>query len=494
MVTRRAILTGGSAFVAAAQWVSARAQPALYVRQSLATLVRQRSPRLDALRRGVDAMMRLPTWDKRNWWFQANIFAVADAQVPPEMRPFAARFFNASPFANYFVPTWRRMYLYHVERILRALSGDPGLTLPYWSYDDPQNSQVPTPFQPDRTEVAVSTPVNAYARRNPLARALRHPAVDLGIAELRPDIARQCAGLAQLDVFASTDAAAPNASFGGMVARLPREQLGIGGLEAVNNAVHGMVGLGTGDMASPLTAARDPLFLCHLANIDRLWTKWIDPARTRELPTQDATWMNATYPFINEAGQETQISAAYAVDNQYQLYYRYEDEPERPRQYLFNPGSGRARLVGDNAPAARVVARAPATTITARETHAALAPLAAMSVNELQTSRLSLVVRGAAAADRCPPYAVRIAAGTAAPLDIGMLALFGAPTAASGGGLNFTFDITSLVLRLSRTPGFDPGKFTAVFVRRGLIDASGQDIVANDGVPLRIGAVELVKT
>jgi hypothetical protein len=140
-----------------------------------------------------------------------------------------------------------------------------------------------------------------------------------------------------------------------------------------------------------------------------------------------------------------------------------------------------------------VIARAPATTIMARETRVALAPLAAMSVNDLQTSRLSLVVRGAAAGDRCPPYGVRIAAGTAAPLDAGMLALFGGSGAPTGGGLSFTFDVTPAVLRLTRAPGFDPGKFTAVFVRRGLIDASGQDIVANDGVPLRVGAVELVR-
>jgi hypothetical protein len=492
MTTRRDLLAGGAALALAAPFQPARAQPALYVRQSIATLVRERSPRLESFRRGVDAMMRLPTWDKRNWWFQANIFGVAAAQVPPEMQTFAGRFFNASPFANYFVLSWRRMQLYYFERILRALSGDPGLTLPYWSYDDPQQSRVPAPFLPDLDETAAAKPVSPYARRNALARAIRHPAVDLGIVELRLDLAQQCAALANLDAFATTDAAMASRSLGGPVARLPQDRVGIGGLEAVNNMVHGAVGLGVGDLASPLTAARDPLFWCHLANIDRLWAKWIDPARGRELPSHDIAWTNATYTFIDETGREAQISAAYVIDHQYQLYYRYEDEAERPSQYLFNPGTGRARLAAGDAPAVQIAARAAATVVSARATHVPLASVAALNTNDLQTGRFRLVIRGASAGDRCPPYSVQIAAGTAAPVEVGMLALFG-PSTPGAHGLAFAYDVTAAVLRLTRTPGFDPGKFATAFVRRGMIDASGQDAVANDGVPLRLGGIELQK-
>jgi tyrosinase-like protein len=36
-----------------------------------------------------------------------------------------------------------------------------------------------------------------------------------------------------------------------------------------------------GDLGSPATAARDPIFWLHHANIDRLWVRWTDPARGR---------------------------------------------------------------------------------------------------------------------------------------------------------------------------------------------------------------------
>src|SRR5215207_1282177 len=218
-VSRRTLVSGGGA-VAIAAAVPARrtsAQPALYVRQSIAVLMREQSPRIASFRRGVDAMMRLPTWDKRNWWFQANMHGVAADQIPPEMAGSAERYFSKCPHRTYFFLAWNRMYVYFFERILRALSGDPRLTLPYWAYDDPQQLRLPPAFLPDADELETGSPAaaNPYARRNPLARAIRPSALDRGVAGLRPDLARQLGEAMALATFATTNRAEANQAFGG---------------------------------------------------------------------------------------------------------------------------------------------------------------------------------------------------------------------------------------------------------------------------------------
>ena len=41
--------------------------------------------------------------------------------------------------------TWHRMYVYYFEQVLRAASGDPNLTLPYWDYET--NGQIPAVYR-----------------------------------------------------------------------------------------------------------------------------------------------------------------------------------------------------------------------------------------------------------------------------------------------------------------------------------------------------------
>src|SRR6266513_2498576 len=65
------------------------------------------------------------------------------------------------------------VYLHFFERIARKASGDPDFVLPYWSYDDPAQSSLPTAFLPDDDEFKKGDKeaVPPLSRRNPLARA-----------------------------------------------------------------------------------------------------------------------------------------------------------------------------------------------------------------------------------------------------------------------------------------------------------------------------------
>ena len=174
MLSRRRFTRGGAALAAAAilRGRSAHAQGTLQVRRSIGDLIRENSPMIDSLRRGVDVMMQRPMTDKTSWLFQAAIHDIADEEITDPLKPLA-HYWQQCPHRNYFFLNWHRMYLYYFERILRKASGDPDLALPYWRYEDPQQASLPAAFAPDGDELTANPPVPPARRRNPLARANR---------------------------------------------------------------------------------------------------------------------------------------------------------------------------------------------------------------------------------------------------------------------------------------------------------------------------------
>jgi hypothetical protein len=509
--TRRNVLAGGAALTAAAaspvhaqtrrqqqpaprQQQPAQPQPQqanLYIRESIATHIKFKTPQLESFRRGVDAMMRLPSWDKRSWWFQAYLHGVVANQVPPEMQAFVGPYFNKSPTRNYFFLAWNRMHLYFFERILRAGSGDPAFSIPYWAFEDPAQSRVPAVFLPDADEVALGQ-AGVYARRNALARALRHSQIDRGLAGLRPEIARRFEAALRVGGFSTREQAAAGQSFGGMVVQNPQEGTGIGAAEAVANEVHDALGLFGGDLGSVLTAARDPLFWCIRANIDRLWTKWTNPALGRDPPTRDSYWMNTIFTFVDENGQDVRVAGWHIADPQFQLRYRYEDETARPAQFNFG------EVIPPRTPPrpSTVLARIGEARFAGRDLRAVFPAVANLTMTDVRSSDFRVVVRDVTAPDRTSPYDVYLGAGTAAPIPVGTLALFGGGRAArptAAGPISMTFDATAAIQQLARSAGAALTGLGVIVVRRGLADASGQELVSVDPDAPRVGAIELVR-
>ena len=93
-----------------------------------------------------------------------------------------------------------------------------------------------------------------------------------------------------------------------------------------HNVVHSALG---GLMGDPDTAAQDPIFWLHHANIDRLWNQWIEQGGGRADPT-DAAWLNTTFTFYDEAGHAVYLTGAEIVNSVSQLNYRYDDDPPPP--------------------------------------------------------------------------------------------------------------------------------------------------------------------
>ena len=80
----------------------------------------------------------------------------------------------------------------------------------------------------------------------------------------------------------------------------------------------------------------DPVFWLHHANIDRLWVRWTDPARGRLPPVDDDVWMKTRFNFVDEDGKDRVLTGEDVLDTQFQLGYRYDDDPVRPSRLELN--------------------------------------------------------------------------------------------------------------------------------------------------------------
>jgi tyrosinase len=120
--TRRKLLTGVGVAAAATQlpFTPARAA-AKYMRHNVTSAAGQRM--LSSYAKGVEAMLKLPADDPRNWFRNAFIHLMD------------------CPHGNLWFYVWHRGYLGHVERTIRELSGDSSFALPYWDWT--QLPQIP---------------------------------------------------------------------------------------------------------------------------------------------------------------------------------------------------------------------------------------------------------------------------------------------------------------------------------------------------------------
>jgi tyrosinase len=205
------------------------------------------------------------------------------------------------------------MYLYFFEKIVRAQviadGGPADWALPYWNYDGgASQNQIPFAFR---------SPTKMNGAANALYVGKRNTSVNNG------------GGLSSLITTPAFALSRPlftgKTEFGGGI---PSIQLPFvdqtGRLEQTpHNDVHNTIG---GLMGAPETAAMDPIFWLHHANIDRIWWLW---QKSHKNPT-DPTWLNTPFEFVNETGALANLTAADVQDITAQLGYQYDLQFHKP--------------------------------------------------------------------------------------------------------------------------------------------------------------------
>jgi tyrosinase len=291
-------------------WVwAAPAEGKVLVRRDIMSLA-PNGPEIAAFRRGVAEMKKLADDKRTSWIFQANVHLAPDEKPLPE--------WNQCQHGNYFFLPWHRMYEYWFERILRKASGDPNFTIPYWNYANPAARALPLALR--TLDWPGNDTVNPLyvAERNPEAGGLNNG------AKLPASAVLTSWNAFRLTQFATHSATA--ACFGGRIKARPGHALStMSAFESYHNLLHVLLGGRGGYMSDLALSARDPLFLLHHANVDRLWKRWLEQGGGRANPTNDPDWMNATFTFFDEDGKEVKMPVKDALDTE-KLGYRYDDD------------------------------------------------------------------------------------------------------------------------------------------------------------------------
>lgn len=237
----------------------------------------------------------LPSTDPRAWRAQANVHCwYCGGGGPSDVHVDWA-----------FMP-WHRVYLYNLEKTLGKLVNNPNFALPYWDWNTGDSAlcgtshlKVPSPYLGGTT--ATNSLFDCY--RNVTAASSMDP-TRVGPAR----IATLLNNNNTFDLFFGTASSS----------------------SAVSPGPHGYVHLFVGnstnlniakqDMGVLETAARDPLFWAHHANIDRLWELWIAKYGTPAYPQafKDQNWL-----FWNQNTVRTRMRASDATDRETRLKYRY---------------------------------------------------------------------------------------------------------------------------------------------------------------------------
>lgn len=266
--------------------------------------------------KGVGKMMQRGLDDPASWWFFAAIHgeyvnpanpwypnppafpAWGDISSPPAVPATAlpnqatqAKYWNQCQHGSWYFLPWHRGYLMALEAQLRAdilsLGGPSTWALPYWDYfGGAKGVQAVMP-------PAVGQKTLPDGTANPLYVAMRYgpdgngeiyiPTEDW--AETHPadpkwsygDVSSACMSN---DSYTGTDPSTPPPGFGGPDTGFSHNGNTHGNMESnPHDLVHVYTGgvisnSNYGLMADPGTAALDPIFYLHHANIDRMWAVW----------------------------------------------------------------------------------------------------------------------------------------------------------------------------------------------------------------------------
>lgn len=279
---------------------------AVLVRREIASIAPD-DPIVTGYAGAVKRMRERDPDDPTSWTYQAAIHGTTT-------KP-ALKLWNQCQHATWYFLPWHRMFLYYFERIVRAAvvedGGPADWALPYWNYClGGQHAFLPEPFR---------TP--AGNEESPLYVPQRAPELNSG-AEGMPDyVTTPRRALERPDFIGK-------AEFGGPRTGFQHSGETWGQLEQTpHNAVHVFV---EGLMGRPETAALDPIFWLHHANIDRLWSEWIGMPGVHHVDPTDAAWRSFSFSFFDEHRQEVSLHCADVLETAANLGYTYDTEPAPP--------------------------------------------------------------------------------------------------------------------------------------------------------------------
>ena len=319
MVTRRTILKAGLALGATAVFsgaiggLSAFAQNTLRVRRSLHNMPLN-DPDLSAYRDFVGMMQAKNQKDPVSWLQYSLMHGAYNGG------------YRYCPHGDWYFLPWHREFVLMYENAVIALTGKKDFAMPYWDWSI------------DRVMPKAFTDQSYGGKPNPLyvsGRTLNTPNWPLPDAWVAPDVlARKVYAETNFQLFGTSKNPNQHNLDMSWVVKGGGTQ---GFLEGTpHNLIHNSIGAFMPTAGSP----RDPIFMMHHSNIDRIWAMWnaLGRSNTADMTPSDRNlWLNMNFK-NNYLSPKGELYSAYPRDLQdtKALGYTYPGLP-KPDNLLADP-------------------------------------------------------------------------------------------------------------------------------------------------------------
>nr|KJB47500.1 hypothetical protein B456_008G029600 [Gossypium raimondii] len=257
--------------------------------------------------KALSIMKSLPHHDPRSFSRQANLHCLFCTGAYDQQNSNAP----LSIHRTWLFFPWHRMMIYFHERILGSLIGDETFALPYWAWDIPQGC---SSFYHTMRDVSHLPPQTADLNYVSDTNLSPEDQIDINLAFMYNQMV---SGARKTQLFMGCTYKAGKEGYCN----------GPGTIElAPHNALHTWIGSslnpGREDMGKFYSAAKDPIFYAHHANIDRLWEVWRE-AHKQQLDIKDPDWLDSFFYFYDENLRLVRFKVGDVVDT-IKLGYSYE--------------------------------------------------------------------------------------------------------------------------------------------------------------------------
>ena len=301
----------------------------IYVRKNASSAAAKAD--LAALNTAIGKMKALPCDNPTSWYYQAGIHWVPDDASD------GSKLQKANPFCNTYNGTmaqlkaawdncthkqgmelhflvWHRLYIYYLEDIVRAMSGKADFALPYWNYVDKKDALMPAVFADKKSNLYEQGRSTVLNKKKPIENKEYGPGSDLDISALMKNT--------RYSVFNSNMDAAPHGAMHNYIGGATDEEVLFDRIYQVTLTDNG-VGLGS-VMSQVPSAAFDPIFWVHHAEIDYIWQQWMNSPKGQKPSLAALKASPIPYQFFDRDGKAVNLSVDQAYTMAFSLPVTYD--------------------------------------------------------------------------------------------------------------------------------------------------------------------------
>lgn len=206
---------------------------------------------------------------------------------------------------------WHRMYIWHLEKIVRKTSGKKDFALPYWGYTnyDKLDKVMPSKWRDSTSYLYEESRLDSLNNGYPISGG--------ALRLLQGEYPK----LMQITDYQTFNQTFDQSIHGGM-----HNYIGSG--NAHNEEHYNKISQKTsktGMMSDVSTAGFDPIFWAHHSNIDRVFQKWLNSPNGQKITLEQLEENPWKYEFFDENGKLVNYTPKEVLAIIYNMDYDYDD-------------------------------------------------------------------------------------------------------------------------------------------------------------------------